>query len=134
MKPALIDTDILSFFFRGDAKVAERFGVYVTENGHINISIITYYEVLSGLRYRDARRQLATFVDFVRENAVLPLTEASVEHSAEIYATTRAQGMPIDDIDILIAGIALEHDWTLVTHNRQHFEAIPGLIVEDWTE
>jgi len=30
MKPALIDTDILSLFFRGDPAVVARFGAYVT--------------------------------------------------------------------------------------------------------
>jgi predicted nucleic acid-binding protein len=50
MKPALIDTNILSFFFRNHSLVVERFESYLKVNSQINISIITYYEIVSGLK------------------------------------------------------------------------------------
>ena len=133
MKPALIDTDILSYFFRGDEQVATRFKAYIAEHERINLSIITYYEILSGLRHRDAHRQLSNFMEFVEENTIVPLTKVAVEYAAAIYAETRSQGTPVDDIDLLIAGIAMEHGWTLVTHNLSHFEKIAGLDIEDWS-
>ena len=63
MTPALVDTDILSFFLRGDSNVVTAFERYLAEHEGINISIITYYEILSGLRYRHARRQLDDFLE-----------------------------------------------------------------------
>ena len=54
--------------------------------------------------------------------------------SAEIYAKLRKRGMPIDDIDILIAGTVLAHNWVLVTHNNKHFGRIEGLEIKDWSE
>lgn len=54
--------------------------------------------------------------------------------SADIYANLRAQGTPIDDIDILIAGIAMENDLIVVTNNRRDFGLIEQLEVEDWSE
>ena len=65
---------------------------------------------------------------------VVPLSERSVTLSADIYAATRAKGMPVDDVDILIAGIAMANEWILVTHNRKHFEKIDGLEIKDWAE
>ncbi|WP_245246127.1 type II toxin-antitoxin system VapC family toxin [Nostoc sp. ATCC 53789] len=106
MKPALIDTDILSLFFRGNTNVVTQFQNYLITYRKINISIITYYEILSGLKHRDAQKQLALFLEFVAQNTVLPLTEQSVTLSADIYANLRLQGIPIDDIDLLIAGVA----------------------------
>ena len=134
MKQVLIDTDILSLFFRGDPQVVAHFEAYTTVYSRINLSIITYYEILSGLKHRDAHKQLDAFLELAAQNRILPLTEQSVMISAEIYAATRAKGMPVDDIDILIAGIAIANDWVLVTHNRKHFERIEGLLVQDWTE
>jgi len=32
-----------------------------------------------------------------------------------------------------IAAIALQHGWTLVTHNRDEFSRVDGLQIEDWT-
>jgi tRNA(fMet)-specific endonuclease VapC len=86
MKPSLIDTDILSMFFRRDHKVVACFEAYLQEHGKINFSIITYYEVVSGLKHRDARRQLNDFLEFTQYNTILPLTELSCSISADIYA------------------------------------------------
>jgi tRNA(fMet)-specific endonuclease VapC len=134
VRPALVDTDILSLFFRGHPAVVDQFKHYTAEQGCINLSIVTYYEILSGLMHRDARRQLTAFLEFVAMNNLVLLTEESVRLSAEVYVMTRAKGNPVDDIDILIAGVALANDWLLITHNRRHFEKIDGLSVVDWSE
>jgi len=81
MKPTLVDTDILSLFFRGHAGVVARFAEYAEEHGSIAIAVISYYEVLSGLRHRDARRQFEVF------HALLPPT-------ASCRCTRKPQFMP----------------------------------------
>jgi tRNA(fMet)-specific endonuclease VapC len=133
MKPSLIDTDILSMFFRGDQKVGVRFDAYIQEHQKITFSIISYYEVGSGLKHRDAQKQLDKFLEFAQYGAILPLTEHSALISAEIYADLRRKGMPIDDIDVLIAGIAKANNLVVVTRNQGHFRRIEGLEVEDWS-
>lgn len=134
MKPALIDTDILSLFFRGNSSVAVQFQAYLSEHPTISFSIITYYEILSGLRHRDAQKQISLFLEFAAQNMILPLTEQTIGISADIYAKYRKLGTPIDDIDILIAGVAIANELTLVTHNQRHFGRIEGLEVQDWSE
>ncbi len=133
MKPVLIDTDILSMFFRGNTAVIAQFAAYLQQHPTIQISIITYYEIVSGLRHRNAERQIESFLRFTSQNTVLPLTEQSVTIAAESYAKLRAQGTPIDDIDLLIAGVAIANDLVLVTHNQRHFGRIEGLTLEDWS-
>jgi len=39
----------------------------------------------------------------------------------------------VDDIDLLIAGIAIENEMILVTNNEKHFRRIPDLKIENWT-
>ncbi|MBH8576870.1 type II toxin-antitoxin system VapC family toxin [Nostocaceae cyanobacterium CENA369] len=133
MKPALIDTDILSLFFRGNVNVVAQFQTYLITYRQINISIITYYEILSGLKHRDAQKQLTLFLEFAAQNVVLPLTQQSVTLSADIYANLRLQGIPIDDIDLLIAGVALANNLVLITHNQRHFSRVEGLELQDWS-
>lgn len=65
MKPSLVDTDILSEFFRGNPKIIENVDGYLKEYDSINLSIITYYEILNGLLYKDAKKQLKKFTDFI---------------------------------------------------------------------
>ncbi len=130
--PTLVDTDILSRFFRNDARVVSHFDAYCREQGVICLSIITWYEIVSGLMHKDAHRQLERFLAFADQNRVLPLTQTAANHAARLYAITRQAGTPVDDIDLLIAGIALAHGMSLATHNVSHFNRLPGLIVEDW--
>lgn len=134
MKPALVDTDILSMFFRGNQAVVSHFQMYLNEYHQINLSIVTYYEILSGLKHRDAQKQLSLFLEFADQNIVLPLTQKSVTLSANFYANLRRDGTPVDDIDLLIAGVAIANNIVLVTHNQRHFSRIEGLELEDWSQ
>jgi len=83
---------------------------------------------------KNALKQLNIFEDFVDQNIVVPMTENSGKVSAELYATLRQQGNTVDDIDLLIAGIAIDNDLTLITNNENHFNRIPGLRVENWSK
>ena len=78
--------------------------------------------------------QLSIFEAFVKDNIVIPMTESSAKISAELYSTLRKSGKTIDDIDLLIAGVAIDNDLTLVTNNESHFNRIPGLKIENWTK
>jgi hypothetical protein len=55
---ALIDTDILSFYFKGDPNVIAKFRDYLKEFDQINISIITFYEIVGGLKHKKAGVEL----------------------------------------------------------------------------
>lgn len=134
MQQTLIDTDILSLFFKGNKKVVTNFKTYINTYSSINFSIITYYEILSGLRHKDANKQLDLFLKFSSINTILPMTTESCNKSAAIYANLRKKGTPVDDIDILIAGIALENKLTLITNNTSHFERIEDLDISNWSK
>jgi predicted nucleic acid-binding protein len=134
MKPALIDTDILSEFLRGHEKVVAHVDDYLKEFGHINISIITYYEILNGLLYKDAKKQLEKFEAFVKLNRVIPLTVKTARSAATIQADLRKRGAEIGHTDTLIAGIALTNKLQLVTNNVNHFKRVKGLNVANWTK
>jgi len=49
---------------RGNSKVIAKVDEHLKEFGFIRFSIITYYEILNGLLYKDARMQLTRFEDF----------------------------------------------------------------------
>ncbi|MBW6534307.1 MAG: type II toxin-antitoxin system VapC family toxin [Mariniphaga sp.] len=134
MTRALIDTDILSYYFKGDKTVVENFEIYLQRYDSISISLITYYEIIGGLLAKNALKQLRIFDDFLMDNLVIPLSESSVRISAELYSTLRQSGKIIDDIDLLIAGVAIENEMILVTNNENHFKRIPGLKIDNWSK
>lgn len=132
MRPALVDTDILSEFLRGTEIVVDNAKNYLENYDSINFSIITYYEILNGLLYKDARKQLKRFSNFAELNKILPLTLSATRRAAEIYANLRKKGEPIGHTDCLIAGIALSNNLQLVTNNIDHFKRIKGLEIVNW--
>jgi len=52
---SLIDTDILSFYFKGDTKVVNAVTGYLPQFDQLTISIITYFEIIGGLMYKQAQ-------------------------------------------------------------------------------
>lgn len=103
------------------------------EHHVLTFSIINFYEILSGLKHKSPPGKVDGFLQFSGSCRILPLTRESVEASSEIYAELRRGGDPIDDIDILIAGIALTNGLSVATHNEKHFGRIRGLTVVDWS-
>ncbi|MCK6627997.1 MAG: hypothetical protein L6R45_22815 [Anaerolineae bacterium] len=51
ISPAILDTDMLMPLFKGTSKVTERAQQHRDLYGYLNITIITYYEVMKGHQY-----------------------------------------------------------------------------------
>lgn len=134
MKEALIDTDTLSYFFRNQPEVVAMLDKYLEEHGFVNLSVITYYEVLNGLYFKDAKNKLTSFEEFVALNEVLPLTDEIAKKAAEIYASLRKKGVIVGHNDIMIASTAIVNDMVLITNNTKHFKDIEGLEIENWAK
>lgn len=134
MKLSILDTDILSEFLRGNPIVITRVDQYLKNFGYVNLTIISYYEILNGLLYKDARKQLPLFEAFVAQNKVLPLTIRTVKISATIQAGLRKKGILIGHTDTLIAGIAIVNEMPLITNNTRHFSRVEGLETDNWLD
>ena len=132
MNLSILDTDMLMPLFKGVPSVVERARQYQDLYGHLNITIITYYEVMKGHEYVGAIDRQKLFDEFCRLNNVMSLDQAACRRAAQVYADLRRCGNLIPDADILIAGIALAGDYVLVTQNVRHFQRIAGLKVENW--
>ena len=130
--PALLDTDILSHLMRQDRSARAHGLAYLAEHGQFTFSLVTRYEILRGLKVKQAAVQLAAFEQFCNVNNVLPMTDAIVVRAAEIYADLRRRGALIGDADILIAATAQDHSLVLVTNNTKHFSNITGLQILSW--
>ena len=61
---SLLDTDILSELFKKNPKVLARATEYIRIHRHLNISHITKYEILKGLKTKKANTQIKLFNTF----------------------------------------------------------------------
>ena len=107
---------------------------YLQTYDAFNISLMTYYELLRGLRASGATTKLAAFKRFCAENNILPITNAVIDKAADIYAHLHRRGALIGDADIIIAATALVHGLILATNNERHFSRVPGLQIDNWLE
>ncbi len=133
MKEVLLDTDTLSYYLKQHSQVVARFDDYVESHGFVFLSRITVVEILGGLRARNASRQIEVFKKLIAKHKILDTTELSAEISAEIFAELYKKGRHSGNYDILIAGIAMANDLTLVTNNTKDYNQISGLSLDNWT-
>lgn len=134
MNKSLIDTDILSYFLKGNKLVAKNWERYLKEYKRITISEISYFEILAGLTFKQAHKQIEEFETFITTCEILKLSVASLRISANIYAELRNKGITIGTADLQISGIAVANDLTLITNNQKHYQSISGLKLSNWNE
>jgi len=135
MDLSLLDTDVLSEVLKQkDARVVRRASEYLAEHGQFAISAMTRYEVVRGLKDKDATAQLARFDGFCSRSIVYPITDDILDRASDLWVVGRRQGHSHRDADLIIAATALVHGRVLVTGNRDHFAWIPNLTVVDWRE
>ena len=96
---------------------------FISEEGP-SVSAITYVEVLGFHRLTD--RQRRGFENFFVKAPILALDDDVLERAAQLRQLRR-MGLG----DSLIAGTALHHNLTLVTHNTDDFQWVEGLDVFD---
>ncbi|MFZ1753292.1 MAG: type II toxin-antitoxin system VapC family toxin [Caldilineaceae bacterium] len=130
----LLDSDILSYLLPGQQNVVARAQKYLAEHEHFHFSLITRYEILCGLKARNAVVQIERFDHFCAENSVVPLTDEIIQVASSIYARLYQQGTIINDADILIAATTIAHDMTLATNNTAHFSRVGELHLDNWAE
>ena len=127
----LPDTNTLTYFFKGEGKVAER--LFATPPAEVAISAVSLYEIEVGIaksaQPARRRKQLDTFLAVV---SVLPFDRSVARTAAEVRADLERRGISIGALNNLIAGTALAHRATLVTRNTHEFSRVRDLSIVDW--
>jgi len=127
----LLDSNSLIHLFGGRGRVTANF--LQTPPQEIAIPVIALYELETGIAkssFPDKRR--AQLDDLLSLLHVLPCGPAEARASARIRADLEGRGLMIGPLDTLIAGTALSHSATLVTHNTDEFKRVQGLSLVDW--
>jgi tRNA(fMet)-specific endonuclease VapC len=132
VKKALLDTNILSYFLRGEEQVVTKFSEYRKFHSNLTFSILTYYEIKSGLLYKDAKKLLQQFEILANSSEIFPLDIETANIASIIYTDLRQRGLLITPIDLLIAASAIQYECVLITANIKHFQNISNLEYDNW--
>ena len=127
-----LDTCVISDFVKGHQNVQ---AILKRHKPHeLAISTITLMEIEYGLALNLQRKKkiqpiITALLDKI---SLIPYQQQAAETTAQIRAQLKQQGKPIGPYDIMIAGVALSQNLTLVTSNTKEFERIIGLKLENW--
>lgn len=124
MIEALVDTDVLIWYFRGNAAAAE----LLDEIGAFAVSAVTYMELVQGVRHR-GELQLLRQALAARQARTIPIDEA-ISHRATYLVEAFALSHGLGLADALIAATALGRGLTLRTGNDRHYRPVEGLVLE----
>lgn len=80
-------------------------------------------------RSRNAESESAKVERLIQGLTVLEFDDLSARVFGSVVAGLARVGRPVGDMDVLTASVAIAHGEVLVTRNRRHFSAIPGLVV-----
>ena len=128
----LLDTNTwIDYLKRGISPVAAR--LRQTPASDIAVCSVVWAELLHGARKYEKRDERVERIErTLGPFRSLPFDDAAARRYAEIRDVLERRGEIIGPNDLLIAAIALSHDLTVVTNNRE-FSRVNGLSVEDWT-
>ena len=127
----VLDSNCLIHLFKKQGRVAEHF--LRTSPREVALPAVALYELETGVAKSKFPERTRTQLDEVISwMTVLPLGEPEAKASARIRADLEQRGLAIGPVDILIAGTALSHGATLVTHNTREFGRVEGLALVDW--
>ncbi len=130
----LLDTDILSLYLKKNPKVVTAAQNYLHDHTVFSFSVITRFEILRGMKTKNASVQLNAFDVFCRKNEIIELNDKIIVRASDIYADLHKTGQIIGDADILIAATALKNNLSIVTNNENHFNRITQLQIINWNK
>jgi tRNA(fMet)-specific endonuclease VapC len=134
MNRYLLDTDVISFYLRGQAGVVQRVAQYLQYHPQLELSVISYYELRRGLVQIGATRRLQTLEIFVTRCRVWEISAEVAREASTIAGQLAAVGNRLDDADVLIGATARTLGIGVATGNVRHFSRISELEVVNWIE
>lgn len=129
----IIDTNTLIYLFKGMGSVPDKF--FKIPPKEIAIPSVVLYELEYGIaKSTSPRKRQAQLKELCSLVEILPFDEEAARFAASIRANLEKKGTPIGACDVLIAGIALSNQGTLVTNNMKEFSRVSKLKLENWYE
>lgn len=126
---SILDTDHCIAILREKLDLRE----HVQADDELFITAISVAELTHGAQrsmHRDDN--LARLEVLFAALTVLPFDDSAARRFGFFKAELEKKGETLDNMDLQIASIALEHNLPLITNNKSHFMRIKGLQLQNW--
>ena len=130
VKKYLLDTNICVFCMRGKFEMNRKIALAGIENCYL--SEITVAELFYGAENSDnPKKTMRETEDFISLFRVVPFSKSLHTFGREM-AYLKSIGRKIENFDMAIGSIALQHKMVMVTDNIDHFGRIRDIEIENW--
>ena len=130
MNKYLLDTNICVFCMRGMFELNRK--IALAGIGNCYLSEITVAELYYGAENSsNPEKTMRQTEEFICLFHILPFSESLHTYGREM-AYLKSIGRKIENFDMAIGSIALQHQMVLVTDNIDHLGRIRGIVIENW--
>ncbi|MFM7406655.1 MAG: type II toxin-antitoxin system VapC family toxin [Cuspidothrix sp.] len=127
----VLDTNTLIYYFKGQGQIAQNLAKIPAQE--IIIPTIVLFELQVGIaKSTSPAKRTQQLQQILNRVDLVSFDKDAAVAAAKIRADLEQKGTPIGSIDVLIAGIAVALQATLVTHNVNEFSRVSGLSIVDW--
>lgn len=129
----ILDTSFLVDLLRSDKAARARAGALEREGAILRVPAPAVYELWEGVeRSRNPPREMMAVADLLQDYTQLSLEPRHAMRAGTISGSLARRGIVLDDIDTLIAGMAVEERMPVLTRNVKDFERVPALVLETY--
>ena len=128
----ILDTDFLIAIIRKDQAAVNFIENNVTGDTELYITHVNLWELYQGaFKGEKINQNLQEVNELISCFTVLEFTLESAIRFGKLINDLRKNGKQIGVMDTLIASVALEHNFKIITRNIKHFE-LTGVVIEPW--
>ena len=120
----VIDTDVLIWYMKGNEKAYK-----IIENSeHFNISVVTYMELVQGMRNKNELNNLRSALHAWNTKVLYISEEISVK--AMFFVEQHYLSHSIQLADALIGATAISHGLPILTGNDKHYKILKDIQIK----
>ena len=127
-----LDTNIVTYYLKGDITVISRIADETDNGAGIIIPPTVFFEIKRWLLTINAIKKLMLFETMCSLSGIGFIGREILETASLIFSDLQQRGILIGDNDILIASYCIHFNLTLVTNNEKHFRHITELRTVNW--
>ena len=129
----VLDTNAIVHYLHHHPNVKLNYLAMATQGYEIVIPKMADYEIRRGFHIKPNPRRENYYEALLDDCTVIEINPNTWDYAIPIFAGHYHRRHTVDEMDILIAALCLQNDYTLVTNNSKDFQDVDGLKYVDWS-
>jgi len=129
-----LDTNIVSYFLKGNPAIVTKMRLENNKGNQFIIPPIVYFEIQNWLLKNNSNSKMTVFKKMYSAGGIGVIDKAVLDIASTVKLKMQQQGKGISDDDLFIAAYCIRHNLSLVTNNVRHFMYVEDMKILNWAE